>query len=92
MSTDREKLLALQKDLRDLLNRSIEFEEKLQKTSRLLFNHATELNEIQTGNSQVHNRLLEIGKIISQALDKTEDKPLDFNKPKESNVNEKENG
>lgn len=73
MGTDREKLLALQKDVRDLLNRSIEFEEKLHNTGRLLLSHATELNEIQTGNSQVHNQLLEMGKVISQALDKTED-------------------
>ena len=72
MATDREKLLDLQRDLRTLLNRSNEFEEKLQKTGKLLFNHATELNEIQVKNSEVHNKLLDMAKALSGALDKTE--------------------
>lgn len=70
---DRENLLDLQKDLRALLERSNAFEEKLQDTSRLLLDHATELNELQVGNSEVHNRLMEMGKKLSDALDKTED-------------------
>jgi len=71
--TDREELLELQSSLRDLLKQSVGFEEKLQGTSRLLLNHATELNELQKGNSEVHNRLMEMAKGLSDALDKTED-------------------